>query len=54
MEQSYGLIEVALVFAILLALLGYELHSVRKSIKRDEDRTSVDASRRSGEAAPQD
>ncbi|MGQ0455677.1 MAG: hypothetical protein ACT4OU_01310 [Hyphomicrobium sp.] len=35
MATSFGLIEISLVFAIALALLGYELHAVRKSIRED-------------------
>ncbi len=37
MEQHYGLIELFLVFGIVLALLCYELFSVRRSLRESED-----------------
>lgn len=50
MENSYGLIEIALVFAILLGLLGYELRSVKAAIRHDEQRRDGSAS--TGTQAP--
>ena len=39
MEQYYGLIELFLVFGIVLALLCYELFSVRRSLRKADAST---------------